>query len=354
VRLLQLQQRRSPIGVPYAQSGASSQFCNATTVQTFTGAMEFGLDDPVASKLLGAAMANSGNRQCVASWAASCPTGAPANAQFIGPMPPRPAAPAPADSLADPFFDATFGAGNITANLFGIYQGIDHSIARAVSDIRTQRAMDLIVSGAQKSAKVNANVTIFDANAPRRAQALKAGQPIPADSAAPRIRVRLTNIPTTVVDPSARSALKSAVTGANPGGSNFGQAAQNKIQNALISADWEKRTKFFGTRAGAGVLAFGPTLVLDLAATTTRDTTGTVRLDAQEFVARAAGSQSANVIGVLAGVAAVVFLPVTATAATIVIVGLGAGIVAQGVFGLFGADKVISNTVRDAQGRPRQ
>jgi hypothetical protein len=354
VRLMQIQQARSGVGVPLGHSStALAGICRASSVQTITPELDFALDDPVATTLLKAALANGANRDCIAAWASSCPPDSGGTGQFIGPMPPKAPSPAPV-VIDDPFWDATFGLGNISANLFGVYQGIDHSIARTVLDIRTQRATALIVSGAQQSAKINAHVTIYDANAPRRAKALKAGQPIPADSAAPRIRAKLTNLPTTVVDPAARAALKSAVVGAARGGTNFGTAAQAKINNALISADWEKRSKFFGTKAGAGVLAFGPTLVIDLAATTTRLKSGALQVDHQELAARSAGSQASNLVGVLAGVAVVVFLPITATAATVVIVGLGAGIIAQGVFGLFGADKAISNVVRDAQGRPRQ
>ena len=347
VHLMQLQQSRAVVGVPARTVGLLKQSCQLSTTETVTDELVMDVDDPVAVRLLGVALNSGVNRGCVAAWAASCPVGASGTGQFIGPTPPT--VPTEPPSIDGPFWDATFGLGNISANLFGVYKGIDHTIARDVFEIRARRATDLIVSGAQQSAKINAHVTIFDANAPKRANALKAGLPIPADSAAPRIRARLTNLPTTIVDPASRAALKSAVVGVSPGGSNFGSATQTKIANTLIAADWDKRSKFFGTKAGTGVLAFGPTLVIDLAATTTRDKTGAVRVDTQELLARSAGSQASNVVGVLAGVAAVVFLPVTATAATIVIVGLGAGIIAQGVFGLLGADKALSTIVRNAQ-----
>jgi hypothetical protein len=353
VRLMQMYQARSSVGLPVGGSTGLAAFCHASAVQTFTEEMHFTLDEPVASRLLLAALASGANRDCIATWAASCPGAGIGSGQYVGPIPTNAPVPRPS-SPDDPFWEAAFGPGNISANLVGAYKGLDHAFARAVIDIRTQRAMDLIISGAQKSAKINAHVTIYDANAPIRAKALKAGQPIPADSAAPRIRATLTNLPTTVVDPAARAALTSAIVGAERGGTNFGNAAQTKISNALITADWEKRSKFLSTKTGTGVLAFGPTLVVDLAATTTIQKGGGIKVDGQELLARTAGSQTSNLVGLLAGVAVVVFLPVTATAATVVVVGLGAGIIAQGVFGLLGADKALSNAVRDAQGRPQK
>ncbi len=95
-------------------------------------------------------------------------------------------------------------------------------------------------------------------------------------------------------------------------------------------------------RFGGGVMAFGPSAVLDLYNSASW-TDGGLSVNWRGVAVRSAKSQSGNLIGFGVGMAsasgAVALGVVAAVGWPVVLVGLGAGLVAQVAWGYFGADE---------------
>jgi hypothetical protein len=341
---------RRGVGVP-AQAAPPSQILRMTAPE-----MDFALDDPVARRLLQVASGQGGNRDLIASWAASCPV-VPFRGPMasIGPMPPALPRTAPGTSLGssllngfdNPVMDATFGGGNILGNTFGVYQALDHTAGRAVFDIQQARAVDRIVSGSQQSARINSMVQIYDANAQARATALRNGTTLTAAQAQPRLRVKLGSLPMEILDARLADRLQKNVIEARRGATNFGRDARVWVSRAVVEAEWTQRMRFMSTRTFGGILAFGPSAVIDASASMRGGS-----FDGREFLVRSARSQSLNVIGFAAGAGAV-FLAGLATlgAAPIVIIGLVAGVAVQALADRSGLDEAAERAMSRALGR---
>jgi hypothetical protein len=341
---------RRGVGVP-AQAAPPSQILRMTAPE-----MDFALDDPVARRLLQVASGQGGNRDLIASWAASCPVvpfrGPTAS---IGPMPPALPSTAPGTSLGssllngfdNPVMDATFGGGNILGNTFGVYQALDHTAGRAVFDIQQARAVDRIVSGSQQSARINSMVQIYDANAQARATALRNGTTLTAAQAQPRLRVKLGSLPMEIIDPHLADRLRAGVIGRSHGATNFGPTAQSLVSRGVVEAQWAQRMKFLGSKSFGGILAFAPSAVIDLAASSRGGS-----FDGKDFLVRSAKSQSLNLLGFGAGLAiGFLFAGAAIGAAPLVLLVVGTGVVVQLTADVLGVDSASERVMRRVVGR---
>jgi len=106
-----------------------------------------------------------------------------------------------------------------------------------------------------------------------------------------------------------------------------------------------------GTRLGGGLLAFDPSAAIDFHASASYRNGG-LDFDRKKFLIRSAQSQSGNVVGVVSGAAVsagVVGLGlVSAIGWPVILIGLGAGIVAQTVWGATSMDDAAGNMAREA------
>ena len=104
-------------------------------------------------------------------------------------------------------------------------------------------------------------------------------------------------------------------------------------------------------RFGGGALAFGPSAALDLYNSASW-TDGGLSVNGRGLAVCCAKSQSSNLVGfgvgMAAGAGAVALGVVAAVGWPVVLVGLGAGLVAQVGWGYFGADEAVARQAEKA------
>ncbi len=144
----------------------------------------------------------------------------------------------------------------------------------------------------------------------------------------PRIRIQITNLPMKVIKANNFS-LGLASSGAK-GGTRATAKSVPKIASATSGWANNRAIRSLGSVRVAGVLAFAPSAMIDAADAYETSATGIQSFNWRKFAVASAKSQSANAAGFAVGLAATAFVSFWAVAAApIVLVGLGAGIIAQ-------------------------
>lgn len=166
-----------------------------------------------------------------------------------------------------------------------------------------------------------------------------------------RLQVRITQLPMAVIQqlPSpvvlkSRGTVGTLRVGARDA-AGLHSAAQT-IAHARVQSS--QLLRGLSSKAGVGVLAFGPSAAIDFY-NSARWTDGGLEVNWKGFAVASAKSQTGNLAGlaggVLAGGAAVGLAGISAVGAPVILIGLAGGIVAQAVWGWLGADEAAARAV---------
>ncbi len=291
--------------------------------QTLDG--DFDLDEPVVQRLLQSATNGPVMRAAPppAARPAEPPAGPNALQRYLNPPDPE-GQPWTALRLGEEAPGAIYGAGNVLANssaaLSGAMRGMTgQDLARGLRE-----GIQSIRAGTTNLVRLSPHLELYNtARAGRR----------------PIVRLRVRGLPLTMV----QQAIPALGGAQNQWRRNPSQNAntlparnmttQQMHQAARLAADhgqpaWLRWTQ---GRVGGGVLAFAPSLAVDLYNTTNVDLRGReFSFNGRDFLVRSAGSQSGNALGlVVGGMAATAAIGVGVVGAPVVIIGLGAGVLVQ-------------------------
>ncbi|MDD5367122.1 MAG: hypothetical protein PHR30_17435 [Gallionellaceae bacterium] len=238
------------------------------------------------------------------------------------------------------FQDSLVGGGNLPGNLHGNVE----AALRAAWRRQALQGFKNLRGGSQQAIALGSNVFMTARRIGARGDIRPGAQ----------IRVVVKNLPVSVVHqlPVPFGPSHGGRVGqlrAHPLDMKKMAAAADAIADARI-----KSTRFLrgaSTRLGGGMLAFGPSAAIDFHASASFQN-GRLSFDRKEFLIRSAKSQSGNVVGVASGAAvaagAVGLGLVSAVGWPIILIGLGAGIVAQTVWGSTGMDAAAEDMARKA------
>lgn len=217
---------------------------------------------------------------------------------------------------------ATIGPGGVLGNI-----NTAVSAAHAAHGSRVERSIQAgtqkILSGHSKSVRINAYVTLYNANTSGKGR--------------PRPKIRITNMPIETVQPAlgqnGRINARTQVATAAVKNANLRELAPKVSPLARV---------YIRGGVGAGVLTFGPSAVLDLADAIRRDTNGKLKFDARRFAVSSARSQSGNLVGfvvsgMITGGVALASTAAVAASAPVIVFALVAGLAVQIVWGASGA-----------------
>ncbi|MCU0625008.1 MAG: hypothetical protein MUF21_00745 [Gemmatimonadaceae bacterium] len=341
---LLVQRDATRVALPTAMS--SVQSCAAPNE------LEFELDQPVASLLLSQAFSQSRNHETLLDWTAAYCSALPAQPQtFMRAAPPgglMPLLPEPRNYMAE----AAYGEANRYSNAWALYEVVRKGVVEVDLHRRTEAALGRLARGEANSVRVNQHVKLVNANGGQPAN--RAGRPREL-----RLRAKISNVATLVVDPAERSAMRRVgATVARTGA--LGAAERATMMRILSESRWQQQRwgRVLASRGFGYGLAFVNTAYVDAVESQLIGADGVRRFNGEEFVARSVGSQTGNVVSALAGVGAgavlVIAAPAVATGAAIAFVGLGVGVLVQAVWSRYGVDRALSNQVRRAQGRAAQ
>jgi hypothetical protein len=257
--------------------------------------------------------------------------------------PPNSTSPAgSAQRFAEEIPGVVYGPGNILGNssaaLAGALQGLGERTGRQA----LAEGIAAIQSRAAKVVKLGPNVELYNAAKPNQA---------------PRVRLRVRQMPMTYVR-STVPTVGGPVTQWRMNGP--GTAATLKAQgmtsqqmrNVAIMASEQKLPaplRWSSGRIGGGVLAFGPSLAIDTYNSIETDlSTGQRSFNRDAFLVASAKSQSGNLVGLVGGLAAVALMPAAIAGAPLILIGLGAGIVAQLVWNAAGGGDAAEQMAKQA------
>ncbi len=243
------------------------------------------------------------------------------------------------EKVAEASFDSLFGGGNIPGNVTASTE----AALRAAWKRQAMNGFKALLSGAQNTAiRIGPHITIEPRNIGKGGELRKGA----------RMMVRIKGLPMTVIHSLPAPIMSKA-------GGEFASirvGARDLVRmeqagSAIANARFNSMSVLRGTatRVGGGVLAFGPSAAIDMY-NSARIENGTVAVDWRGFALKSARSQSGNVVGVMAGAGAVAGATalgiVAAVGWPVVLVGLGAGLVAQIAWGSFGRDEWAETQVK--------
>lgn len=323
---LSLQRYRSTLPTS-TWPNSRDQLCRADGWHIGTELMngDFDLDPVLAAQLIGSMVAaaeqtppaTQGGTSWMMEYLYGSPSGKPGTAErFMSEA--RSAAIGPGGLLANA---NTLGAAAHAAH----GQRIEKSI---------QAGTQKILSGQSNSVRINAYVTLYNANTSGRGR--------------PRPKIRMTNMPIETVQP--------ALLGQNGRVNVRTQVASAAVKNANLSGLAPKvsplQRAYIRGGAGAGVLTFGPSAALDLADSIRRDTNGKLKFDARRFAVSSARSQSGILVGLVGGglatFGAVALGGVVAAGAPLILIGLTGTLAAQVAWGMFDMGNISASYVEQA------
>ena len=228
----------------------------------------------------------------------------------------------------DHFASATVGPGNVLGNA-NAFRGAANAAVRDSVDKAIQSARQAILSGEASAIKINANMTLYNAN--------KSGKRLP------RPRLRITGLRVQVVAPAFGEELRMLKTGGMTVAMRKAALENAKKLGALAAgAHWTGKAAFLSGKVGGGVLTFAPSAAIDIYNSVNRDLAGNIRWDHRRFLIDSAKSQSGNAIGAVFGtVVGGIAIAAGVSAAPVILIGLGASIIVQMVWGSSGmSDKM--------------
>lgn len=303
--------------------------CQVSTIDAFSSVLneDFELDRPMALALA-AQLVSTQPEQAVLLLAATVPPDKrPTDDRFV-------------EALGD----TLIGGGNLPGNVAGSTE----AALRAHWKKGALKAFKSLTSGAQTSTiRLGPHITIEPRNIGKGGDLRKGA----------RLMVRVRGLPMTVVHslPSPLISKAGGQFGAVRVGARDLQR-MTQVGDALADARVKSvgALKFASGRFGGGVLAFGPSAAIDLYHSANWND-GSMSMDWRGFGVRSAKSQSGNLVGFAAGAGAaagaVALGLVAAVGWPVVLVGLGAGLVAQVAWSSAGFDEDMENLAKSKLGR---
>jgi hypothetical protein len=260
--------------------------------------------------------------------------------------PPSPAGPAPDARAADAGFERALQELKKSAtdwgNLPGNVQASAEAALREAWRRQAQAGFQTLLSAQAPSIRIGRHIVI-ESRKIGQGGVLRAGA---------RLQVRITQLPMAVIQQLPAPVVMKArgsfgtvrVAARDMAGLN--NAAQT-IAHARVQSS--RLLRGLSSKAGGGVLAFGPSAAIDFY-NSARWTGSGLDVNWKGFAVASAKSQSGNLVGFASGAAvgaaAVALGAVSAVGAPVILIGLGAGLVAQALWGLAGADERAAETVQ--------
>jgi hypothetical protein len=315
-------------------SAGGSTACAAPNLDAFLSTLngDFALDGPLLKGLVGQ-MATTQPDQAALLMAATLPraslprTAAEADRSF--------------NRLMTSTGSAVYGGGNIGGNIAGVAEAALRAAWRrqALSGFR-----GLLSGAATGTIHLGPHISIEPRNI-GRGGALRKGA---------RLMVRIRNLPMTVVHslPAPIVSKAAGQSGAiRVGATDLRRMSQAADAVADARVQSIRLLRSASGRLGGSVLAFGPSAALDFYDSASWND-GALSVNWRGLAVRSARSQSGNLVGFGAGMAAasgaVALGVVAAVGWPVVLVGLGAGVVAQIAWGYFGADEAVARRAEKA------
>jgi hypothetical protein len=315
-------------------AGAFNMACEVSTLDAFPSTLngEFELDQPMLMALASNLALTDPNSASLLL-AASMPPGAlPQNAA---------AADSSFDRLMAATRDSLIGGGNIGGN---VASGTE-AVLRAAWKRQAMNGFKSLTSGAKTgTVRLGPHISIEPRNIGKGGELRKGA----------RLMVKIRGLPMTVVHSLPAPILSKA--GGQFGAMRVGATDLRRMtQSAAALADARVQSvrllRTASSKFGGGVLAFGPSAAIDLY-DSAQWSDGALAVNWKGFAVRSAKSQSGNLVGMGVGMGAaagaVALGVVAAVGWPVVLVGLGAGLVAQVAWGYFGADEVMARQAEQA------
>ncbi len=258
------------------------------------------------------------------------------------------------DILLAQAVDASVGPGSVIANTTAAVNAATQAVLQRNARLNLQRMHERIAAGTLRSARINAHMTLYNAN---------------QGKGRPRVRVRVTNLPVKVMTP---IGLANGAWRTNRAGTTHSAAWRdpspatvNRAAAVASEMSWNARMGWLTGRTGTGIITFAPTAAIDAwnSAEWDVDTAGRrhyQRMDWDEFAVRSARNQSGNVVGVVAGTVATTALAKGAlgvgvaaavAGAPLVLIGLAVGITAVFVWNATGMSDRVGDWTERQLGR---
>lgn len=307
---------------------------------------DFALDDPLAIAYLRSVMpgraasgapgqAGNATPEWMQQWkAATDPSG---NAGSV-------------ERLWGEFIGATAGPGNALGNLAGPAEIGTRAVKKALTQAQIERAAALLAESGAKGVQVNPNVRIYDANAVARQKMRAKGQTPSRNLTAPRLRIQITGVSTKVIQLGGMG-----VGGSVHGGTGYSAAGASRAA-AIASNQWAARSalSFLKAPGVPAALAFAPSAIIDAADAYEYAAGGAGSLNWRKFAASSAKSQSANAVGLTAGILAptvalgvVGLFGLTIGTGGVILIALAGGIIAQAVLNGYGFGEMAEDAAKN-------
>lgn len=312
---------------PYLQGngvGSYSMACEVSTLDAFPSTLngEFELDPPLMLALAKQLAATDPNAAAMLLAAAQ-----PANS-----LPSAAAADGAFDRLMSISGDALYGAGNIGGNI----AGASEAALRAAWKRQAMNGFKSLIEGSKTGTiRLGPHISIEPRRIGKGGELRKGA----------RLMVRVRGLPMTVIHslPGPIVAKAGGQFGAiRVGATDLRRMSQSASALADARVQSVRMLRTASSKFGGGVLAFGPSAAIDMYDSASWSD-GALSVNWKGFAVRSAKSQSGNMVGFGVGMAAasgaVALGVVAAVGWPVVLVGLGAGLVAQVAWGYFGADE---------------
>lgn len=301
------------------QMGSGSPFsmaCHTSVIDAFPSVLneDFVLDGPMALALASRHAATNPDQAALILASAVPPEQLPKSSKLAGVV-----------------YDTLFGGGNLPGNI----SSVTEIALKAAWERQAMNGFKSLTSGTASSViRLGPHITIEPRNIGKGGDLRKGA----------RMMVRIRGLPMTVVHSLPAPIISKA--GGEFGAIRVGarDLARMELAGAAIAdARFQSVSALRGasTRFGGGVLAFGPSAVIDMY-NSARYENGALSVDWRGFAMKSARSQSGNLIGAAAGSGvagiAVAFALITPVGWPVVLVGFGVGLAAQVAWGMAGGD----------------
>ncbi len=232
--------------------------------------------------------------------------------------------------LGSEIASATIGPGNVLGNAMGAAQAAEHVRVQAEATRQLQQAAQRITSRQVRQVRINAHMTLYDAAQGR---------------GRPRLRLRVTKLPITVVSQAAGAGgwrSNRAGTRASTRWAPQGTTQARMAANIAAETHWQNRFGWATGKVGVGVLTFAPSAAIDMMNSLEYETDAhgvrrLKRFDSDKFIVASAKSQSGNALGLGASVVAGAGLAaIGVVGAPVIVIGLLAGLAVQVAWNTYG------------------
>jgi hypothetical protein len=347
----------------FARQGLAVGQCAADgwdlCTETLNG--EFDLDTPVGQDLLRRLIVQQPSvLHTLQTWEPSVP---------LARVPMRTTAPRPEDDmppwLRDYLFgqwggagvqseirSASVGPGNIVGNGLAAAQTAAMMGMQGQTAARLNEASRQIATGASRTVRINQFMDLYNAN---------------QGKGAPRLRLRIRNLPVTVAAPIPGAQWRTNGKG-TAHSTRWTTPTANQVRGAgTVAAEnrWARSMGWSSGKLGTGLITFAPTAALDAWSSIEFDMNAAGKrhirsFDTNKFLITSARNQSGNAVGLAASMASVPVavaiaagLGLTVAGAPLVLIGLATGIAVQVVWNAAGGADFAEDQARAALRGPR-